>query len=425
MVKLDYLSERMSFVKLVALLGFSLGIHLLFWLLAHYDSQPFMQIDSVEYLNLAKEIFTQSDFSNQSRTPIYPAFLGFFTEYLGFSKAGFALVQIAVSLLNIVLIWHLSAFFLSSRSQFWLVLVFCLDLVTVQVMTYILSEGIFSTCLLVGLNCVVYLKLCRVHYFLAILAGLSLGIFALTRPVGQFLPWLLIVWFLVKNQMIWREKLVAALIIALCSVGVLELWKQRMYQKTGHRFISVTTSINLYNYRAAWNIARKEGRQFEEVKKEFQRNRNKFVGDNPELDQYQVAQHFSKEGLAIIKSTPWQTIEQGVRGLVFLYGGIYNASIDRFFGDSFIATIVKLFSYIYWALIYLGMCLCLKNIQRFSAREYEVIALAVICVGYFTFLSAAVESYARLRMPFSPYLIILSVMGWHSLFNVRLRKSVQ
>ena len=316
--------------------------------------------------------------------------------------------------MNLLLIWRLSAYFLNANAQFWILLIFSFDLVTVQVMTYILSESIFSTLLLLGLNGLAYLKFVRISCWVALLTGVAFGLFALTRPVGQFLPWLLVAWLLINNQTNtnWRAKLLAAVLILLCSIGVLELWKQRMLEQTGHRFISTTTSINMYNYRAAWNIARKEGRTFQEVKEEFQKNRNAFVNANPELDAYQVAQHFTKEGLSIIIDTPWQTIEQGMRGLVFLYGGIYNASIDRFFKKPWLANLIKLFSYAYWLFVYIGILMCLVFIKRFKTREYEMIALTVICIGYFTFFSAAVEAYARLRMPFAPYLIMLSVLGW-------------
>ena len=108
----------------------------------------------------------------------------------------------------------------------------------------------------------------------------------------------------------------------------------------------------MYNYRAAWNVAYRDGRTFQEVKDEFHENRSNFIRKNPQLSDYDVGQHFTKEGLAIILSTPKETFFQAVRGFVYLYAGIYNGSLDRVFKNDIARKMAQIYSLLYSFCIY-------------------------------------------------------------------------
>lgn len=410
----------------------ALIINLVVWLFAmfsqdiHFHLKPYLQLDSYDYLKLGKHIFNEGEFPSFFRTPVYPYFVGFFQVVLNLNISQLILVQIVLSILNLYLLWRLTSHFLAARYQLFVMLVFAADLVTIQVTNYVISETLFSFLLLTSLNLLVHLKFRRNSLWLALLCGICFGLFALCRPVGQFLPYLLILWFLFSMQN--KNKLMVILMAALIlcgSMSVLEIWKQRNYRLTGHSFVSNTTAVNLYNYRAAWNVARRDHRPFADVKAEFQKNKEDFVRENKHLSSYEIAQHFHKEGLEIIFSTPWETMQQAARGLVYLYGGIYNASLNRLFGDGLLALLTKIYSVIYLLLVYAGLIFSVYFYKRLSKNQQSLVMLSGIIIGYFTFFSIAVESYARLRVPFFPYLVIVSVVGWSMFIGKKfLKKSL-
>ena len=425
----NYQPELLEKKYLASILLFALMINLIVWYLSrfsidvHFQLAPFLQIDSLEYINLGKQIFENGVFPNFSRTPVYPFFIGFFDYFLGFQPSQLVLVNIVLSLLNIWLVWRLTAYFLAPCYQFLITLVFALDPVTIQVTNYVLSETLFSFLLLVGLNILANLKLSKCHWYFAVLCGLSLGLFALCRPVGQYLPILLMIWLWVginnKNK---KTLLLISVLLLFAYILVPEAWKQRNKSLTGYSFISTTTSINMYNYRAAWNVARRDGRTFVDVKQEFQENREAFARENSHLMDYEIAQHFTKEGLNIILNTPWETVQQATRGLVYLYGGIYNASIERITGGGMSAVFLKVYSIVYLLLVYIGVLFGLFFYRKLSDNQKSIFMLSAIVVAYFTFFSIGVESYARLRAPFSPYIVMISIIGWFAFYNKMLRK---
>ena len=419
-----------SVAQQVAILVGALCLYLFIWFLSSFDSNAYIQIDSVDYRFLGKKIFTEFSFPSSFRTPVFPAFVGFWESFLGLSVSQFILVQIAMALVNIWLVGRIVSYFAAEKWQLLAMIVFSLDLITIQVANYVLSETLFSFLLLLSLHFMLALYYSKgASYGLAVITGLSLGVFALCRPVGQFLPFLLAIWFVFfrfqSNEGGENKKQIylMTIIMILGSMAVMHAWKLNNFINKGHYFVSATTSYNMYNYRAAWNVAYRDGRTFFDVKKEFHDKRDQFKRDNPQLSDYEIANHFTKEGLNIILSTPKETFFQAVRGLVFLYGGVYNGSLARIFQQNWSQKIAQIYSLIYLGLLYLGILLALYYWRTMNAQQKALFALSTVIVFYFTFFSIGVESYARLRAPFMPYLAIISVLGWIQCVHIRRQKN--
>lgn len=422
--------DRVPVVQQVSVLVGALCLYLFIWFLSSFDLEAYMQVDSVDYRLLGKEMFTKWHFPSSFRTPVFPAFVGFLETLLGLNISQFVLIQIALALANIYMLGRLVSYFAAAKWQLFAMIVFSLDLVTIQVANYVLSETLFSFLLLLSLN--LMLAMCYSNsdhfknsqsnkrlYALSVMTGLSLGLFALCRPVGQFLPFLLLLWLLFFKQQVFKQEQQTkkqvywmSVIILLGSLAVMHAWKLNNLINKGHYFVSATTSYNMYNYRAAWNVAYRDGRTFVDVKQEFQDKREQFKRENPQLSNYEIGQHFTKEGLGIILSTPKETFFQAMRGLVFLYGGIYSGSLERIFQKKWALKASQLYSLVYSGLLYFGILLALFYWRVLSSAQKALFSLCAIIVFYFTFFSIGVESYARLRAPFMPYLVIMSILGW-------------
>ncbi len=98
--------------------------------------------------------------------------------------------------------------------------------------------------------------------------------------------------------------------------------------------------------------------------------------------------------------------------MTFLYGGIYNGSLKRIFQNDIALTAAQIYSLLYSALLYIGVLLSFYYWRFFNFQQRSLFALCGLIVFYFTFFSIGVESYARLRAPFMPYLVFVSVVGW-------------
>ena len=130
-----------------------------------------------------------------------------------------------------------------------------------------------------------------------------------------------------------------------------------------------------------------------------------------------------EQGLALIISTPMETLHQGGKGLVHLYFGVFGAVIDDWMGvlgvrseESVLPLVVKLGVFGHSVFIYLGVLWLLVHFVRrrkaFSQTQRSLVVLSLVMVGYFTMLSVGVEAYARFRIPMIPFLSLLSVIGW-------------
>ncbi len=399
----------------IAVLAFALCLYLAIWFLMSFDANAYLQIDSADYRFLGKSIFTDLNFPSVFRTPVFPVFEGFWETLLGLTVSQYILIQILLALVNVYLLGRLVSFFAGPLWQLLAMFFMSIDLVTIQVANYVLSETLFSFLLLLSLNLLLTINVSsKNRYGLAIVCGISFGLFALCRPVGQFIPFILIPWIIVfrRSDHTAKSRWIVSALIVIFSLSLVHAWKLNNLINKGAYFTSITTSFNMYNYRAAWNVAHRDGRTFEDVKTEFHDKRDDYKRINPQLTEYEVSKHFTKEGLSIILSTPKETFFQAMRGMVFLYGGIYNGSLERIFQNDIARKAAQAYSLLYSLLLYLGVLFSFYYWKYFDLRQRSLFVLCGLIVFYFTFFSIGVESYARLRSPFMPYLIFVSVVGW-------------
>ena len=401
-------------------------IYLGIWLLMSSNENAYLQLDSYDYLLLGQAIFNDFNFPSSFRTPLFPLFVGFWEALLGLKIQYYILIQILLALVNIYLLGRLVSYFLSAKMQLLVMLVFAVELVTAQVANYVLAETLFSFLLLLALNFLVLAQRKQKYAIkYAVICGVVLGLYALCRPVGQFIPFVLAVWYFLykRSDVNIRTEVLTVCLVILGTLLSVHAWKLHNYVTKGQYFTSVTMSYNIYNYRAAWNVAYRDGRSFEDVKDEFHAVRKEFKLNNLQATEYDIGQHFFKEGLNIIIDTPKETFFQAVRGLVFLYGGIYNGSLDRIFKNQLAKKIAQIYTFLYNCILYAGILLSVLFIRRLEQQERSLLIMSGFIVAYYSFFSIGVESYARLRAPFIPYLVIIAVVGWMKLWQFKTRSS--
>ena len=162
----------------------------------------------------------------------------------------------------------------------------------------------------------------------------------------------------------------------------------RNHEQTGEYFLSTISSINLYEYRAAWNIAYRNKRGFFSVQRELQSNKQELRSELG-LNEAQLATHVSAEALRIIIDTPVETIIQGGRGFLNLYLGIFNSAIDDLAKNmgithpSVIAISIKALVICHLVAVYLG-CLWF-GLYLLRGQKDDLVKLSIMLITYFTF----------------------------------------
>ena len=189
----------------------------------------------------------------------------------------------------------------------------------------------------------------------------------------------------------------------------------RNHEQTGEYFLNTISSINLYEYRAAWNIAYRNKRGFFSVQRELQSNKQELRSELG-LNEAQLATHVSAEALRIIIDTPVETIIQGGRGFLNLYLGIFNSAIDDLAKNmgithpSVIAISIKALVICHLVAVYLG-CLWF-GLYLLRGQKDDLVKLSIMLITYFTLLSIGAETYARFRIPITPFIVLISALGW-------------
>jgi 4-amino-4-deoxy-L-arabinose transferase-like glycosyltransferase len=434
-------------IVLVLALAIRLGV----WV-THLDRpDTFVQPDTLSYLEPGMQLLLDGSFPSFSRTPIYPLFLAILSKILSPNPALLALVQIAISLVTMGLIYNLCSGLFSFRTTLLILILMALDLTSAISANHLLPETLFTFLLfacLVGL--LHFNKRDRSDRSSLIgysLFGFSFSVLSLCRPIAFVLFAVVAFWLYLTLRKRRPHILPLLLCFCACSMLLSLSWVIRNHAHTGTYFFSTITSTNLYEYRAAWNVSRTSNRSFAATQDEF-KQRAFLKKKNANLNEGELARWKQAEGIEILMDNPLLTLYQGFDGLIKMYLGISTADINGFSGTrrqndlknsgSLIIELlpeligkdvqlriagIKLWAILYLVIVYLGVALAVMEIVmcRFSLEQRSALWLMLIVIAYFTFFSVGAETYSRFRVPVAPALSVLGAVGWASFLN-RIRR---
>lgn len=209
--------------------------------------------DSNGYLRLAHNIADGNGFSQVTeppyvpdamRVPILPLFLAA-SIYVFDSYVPFVILQILLSSVLIVLAYFITRL-ISGNETLSLITagLMAFEPYSIYISTSILTEIVFSTFLMAGAYMALrFIREPQVHAIIA--ASALFGLAALTRPIGQFLPAVLI--FLVLLRMPWREYLKYLSLAIIPFLIVIGPWLVRNYSIFGVAALSSSGLQNVYS----------------------------------------------------------------------------------------------------------------------------------------------------------------------------------
>ncbi len=281
-------------------------------------------------------------------------------------------------------------------------------------------------------------------------AGLSLGIASLIRPLGHYVFVLSLVLLLISSYPI-RQKIKSLFTFSFGWIAIAGIWLLRNYLLTGFIFLHTLSGVHFLNHLATRVVMQSQNITYQQAQKKvnkklatLEKQKQKLVGRALLAPEQNIIQE--KLALKLVMSSPLISIKLGIINMLKTIFGLYSS--DLLFIDSggklpeysnkrtlkqmvmrLLDPDVKSKNILY--VIYFEILLFLLILLGFGAFKTS----ALFCWDKFAFLlkispfilllvfiSLACGT-ARLRLPFEPFLIIVSCMFWVNFLKKRLGNS--
>jgi 4-amino-4-deoxy-L-arabinose transferase-like glycosyltransferase len=210
------------------------------------------QVDTVDFYSAGHNLVHSGEFQLPlKRAPLYPLFLSGIIATVGPTLETMALVQHALGLGSVVLVYLLGALAFGRGTGLLAAAGAALNGPVLLMEHTILSEALFTPLLLAGLL-LLLLGLRSGRYVLFLLAGLALGLGALTRPVAQaILP--LAVAAIAFQPRAWRSRLMFSCMLGVGFLLVVGPWLLRNQAVHGVPTISSGLGDSLFERVRHWD----------------------------------------------------------------------------------------------------------------------------------------------------------------------------
>ena len=443
-------SERMWFgVILIIALAVRM---IIFNLVAAHPLKYYSNSDAYGYEQIALNLLHFGVFSVKSRpplisdiyrTPIYPTFLAGVYAVTNQSPSAAIILQILIGGLAAALT-YLMSFYLDLPKACGLIagLIVAFDPLTVLTTYQLLTEILFSAILLLGLIFLVaYWNTARLS--MLVMASMSLAAAALTRPIGQFLPFALLPVFLIvyaKRRQHWRQSLFRIFLFLLITLSLIQSWAYRNYHEANIWTVSAIGEEALLYYSARDVVAATHDISKEEATQELEGYIQNQINTR-NLTKAQSIALVRQKAMEIFRQYPKQTLIVHLKGLARV---LINPGLDLICvmlnqqndpsacavedSKDFLSQIAEKFSVMdnfqkvvaIWGIIlllvvYTGTTLGIWFLIRH--HNWFVLILFLTLIAYFSLLSAGGESVSRFRIPFLPFLGIITGIGLVSTFG--------
>ena len=395
----------------------AIGLHVTAWTWASAAANPFAPLtDAQEYMRLGANLAAGRGFTQAvtppytpdlRRTPVYPGLLAALFTFTGPNASAAALMNVTLGLVTLLAVcWGVARRF-GERAATITGLLLALDPLSLAYHTLVLTETTFALLLALA---VAVLAASSGSWRRGALAGAILGVAALCRPIGLFLPIALAPIFLLGRRAGDGLARTAALCAMLAAYGVITgLWLVRNYAVFGAPVMTSLGGVNLYFHRAAYVEAERRGADVEQVRAEWERAFDaKAVGwsDREKLD------WLESEGARIITNDLDGYLATYLRAIGRMLGPeTHDTQLS--WGLPGGSRAARAHVVVSWAHIGFAYVLALAGIVR-ARRAPDARRLAFVIVltfGYFLLISGP-EVYARFRMPLMPLVAALGGLAF-------------
>jgi 4-amino-4-deoxy-L-arabinose transferase-like glycosyltransferase len=440
----------------VYLIIFALIVRLFFYFsIFILQPQKFAIRDLDGYANIANNLIGSGIYSRDptppltldlTRPPVYPILLAGLMLLGNFNGNLIVLFQILISSATVGVTWLLGIELHQGKPSLLVAgLLVALDPILILLGHYLLSETIFLFELIFALWLFVkYLN--NRQILLLIASAVVLAFSALTRPIVEFFPLILLFILLwiptLKN---WRVKIRDAILFLSVFLVLLVPWMIRNLNAGGVATLSTIPDINLFSYRAKAVLADAANISQEDAAKKLNEELAAFQMSG-ELTPSQAQSFMRSRAIQIMSQYPLQTLKMTGRGAVLLLfdpgyslvcavldpnnftpecfqgnatmlgSNLFSLMESRFLTMTFLQKITLVWSSLLMGLLYVGAAT--GTILLIRKKQWLPLMLLLGSIAYFVALSSGAESLYRLRVPILPLLAILTGVSFEY-FSVR------
>ena len=418
-----------------------------FFVLSPWDRQAFEQtthqlhFDAAEYNSLALGIWKTNSLKDMgaTRTPAYPLLVAFFYYFFGLGGAWLVLIfQIILDLITIYLVYLIGK---QISSSLWVgpaaAFLYAVSFPTALYSNLLLTEIPFA--FLIALTVWLLIRALeqpQKSFWLLAASGLTLGVATLIRPITQYLPIVIVVFWLItafyqRKTSSTRKTLGRiigeATLFLFIFIIVISPWLIRNKNLYGYYELSAIQGHNLCDYNIAYLKSRIEGIPLGSSDSCYKRELG--LHGNP----FAASRNCRGEAINYILKNLRYYIPIHLRGTLNIFLGVGRADILYLLGKEvpgkdfmqgnliagiieeikisknhyFLVPILAVRQLLEYLFLLLGVVLLAK--KGVGDRKIYAILL-ILFIGYLVFTPGTV-GYSRFRIPIVPLYLVFSAYG--------------
>jgi hypothetical protein len=364
--------------------------------------------DSVEYMQLARNLAAGHGFSQAAappyepdvrRTPVYPSVLAALFVIPATGVRAAALAGVLISALTVLATFRLTSLIAGAAAAWWAALSLSLDLTSAAYATQVLTEPLFT--LMLVLSFVPLLDRDSDASTGAVAAGALSGLAALCRPIAILAFAALAPACRLRGG---RLSAAARLFVVTAAMAALLIggWTLRNYRAAGTATVSSVAATNMYFHRAAYVDAYLRQVKVEDLRDEWARDFRARASSWSESDR--VA-WMNEHGRGLVLRHPF------VYALVALRGAARMLTPDHIVLSSLVTPdAFRALRAVGWAQLALVYVLAMIGIARIGRASWLRLAVPLAPILYILLIGGP-EMYPRFRVPLMPFICALAGAG--------------
>ena len=442
----NQMTKRISIILLICI-----GLRLIFFLIVRpwnpeVEKYAIIVRDGRVYHELASTLLETGRFAKSSasppevlRTPLYPAFIALNYWLFGHKPYSVMLFQIVIDTLSCFLLFMMLSRLFDAKVAALCSLFYAVDPFLILYSSRLVSEIVFVFFFIAGfyfLSYVIIAKRDRKALINCGIAGLILGLATWMRVIIMYIPFIIIVFFVVC---FWRKPKVYVkyIVVVLLFFGLaISPWLIRNYVIFDRFSFSTSGSFNLLALYVVPMETPIRNKDKHDVRRELLTEAEKMIladGLDPEkMNEFQRAEYWKRLALKYIKKDPVSFVKVYLLGVIHTFINLESSTYAVMLGkprqqvdvkaytnifdlvkafishksgiELFIAGFV--FLYVLFSYISLGIGLLVS----WKKYDWRALLLLLLISAYFILVTGA-AGLARFRLPAIPFYLPFVVTG--------------
>jgi 4-amino-4-deoxy-L-arabinose transferase-like glycosyltransferase len=373
------------------------------------------------------------------RSPGYPAFIATVFFLAGESETALVGVQAALSGLSVLLGMLLSLRLTDSlKAALAVGMMLALDPFQTAIAGWLLTESLATTLITLTAYCLVRLVQADFAPRWGVAAGLALAAATFVRPTTLYFPLVLAALFgvaLLRDRERRTVLLRAAGAVLLPCLVLFGAWSVRNQSAVGSSRFSGIEGLNMYWYRAADVVSRRDGVSLEDAQRQLTEELNPGdtstedlpAGQLPSAWKDRQGEYYDRaqsEGLDIVLSEPVLAARSVAKGVYqqFVQSG-WGDVTEHVAGRSAPAPVAATGLLVVWGIEALALVGMVLSLRRSDTNRWTFV-LPIVLLAYTVLVSAGPEAAAgyRFRAPLWPIWCTFAVIGARALAGEVVRR---